>query len=343
MTAQFTSPLIAPRHPLTLWDKTLALGSLVAAAAIFLTIGWMTVEPDDPYGAVSLLAHGNALFMVLQAAGLAAVTAAVATIVAGRRLPDVGTFAVAVGLAAVSLRGETTASLLVKQADLDAGFQRMLALKFALESVAWLAVILVGVFVSAAVMRWLFTPPTSSAGPSADHAESGTWVLAGFGLPFIGDHVLRAPARCYTPPKQGLIHTVVAAGSALVVMAILSAGLSSRGIEHGQACFLVAVSVLVATRIAYRVAPVQTPLWSILAVGLFAAFGYVWSGIGAPPPGLPAHMPVSPFLRVLPVQYVAVGTAAGLAMFWHLQTGLARITERQAFRQPVRSKTGARP
>jgi hypothetical protein len=322
MTAQFTSPLIAPRHPLTLWDKTLALGSLVAAAAIFLTIGWMTVEPDDPHGAVSLLTHGSALFMVLQAAGLAAVTAAVATIVAGRKLPDVGTFAVAVGLAAVSLRGETTASLLVKQADLDAGFQRMLALK---------------------VMRWLFTPPTSSGGPSADDAESGTWVLAGFGLPFIGDHVLRAPARCYTPPKQGLIHTVVAAGSALVVMAILSAGLSSRGIEHGQACFLVAVSVLVATRIAYRVAPVQTPLWSILAVGLFAAFGYVWSGIGAPPPGLPAHMPVSPFLRVLPVQYVAVGTAAGLAMFWHLQTGLARITERQAFRQPVRSKTGARP
>jgi hypothetical protein len=342
MTSQSTSPLIAPRPPLTLWDKTLALGSLVAAGAIFLTIGWMTVEPDDPHGAVSLLTHDNAMLMVLQATGLSAVTAAIATIVAGRKLPDVGTLAVAVGLAAVSLRGETTGSLLVRQADLEAGFQRALALKFALESVAWFAVIFVGLITSAAVMRWLFTPPASTGGTGPSDAESGAWVLSGYDLPFLGDRVLRAPIGRYTTPKQGLIHTVVATGSALVVMAVLSAGLSSRGIEHGQACFLVAASVCIATRIAYRVAPVQTPLWSILAVGLFAALGYIWSGIGALPPGLPAHLPQSAFLRVLPVQYVAVGTAAGLAMLWYIQASSARITERQASRQAARGKTGAR-
>jgi hypothetical protein len=42
------------------------------------------------------------------------------------------------------------------------------------------------------------------------------------------------------------------------------------------------------------------------------------------------------------VQYVAVGTAAGLAMLWYIQASSARITERQASRQAARGKTGAR-
>jgi hypothetical protein len=330
MTANSLNPMIVPRRPLTLWDKTLALGALFAAGAIFLTLGWMTLGPEDPHGAVSLLSYGGAGVILLQAAGLAAVTATIATIVIGRRLPDVGAFAVSIGLMVVSLRGETSGYLLIRRADQITDFQRALALEFAAESVVWFAVILVGVVVSSLVMRWVFEVPRVTADEAVGNPDLGAWALAGLDIPYLREGALASPLGVFTPVRQGLAHSGLAAGGALIIMAILSAGLSSRAIEHGQACFLVALAVVLGTWMAFRLFPVQTPLWCILAVLLFALAANLWAAFATPLPNLPAHLPKSNFLRVLPVQYIAVGTAAGLAMFWYLQAGFVRIEEAKA-------------
>jgi hypothetical protein len=342
MTADSLNPMIVPRRPLSLWDKTLALGALFAAGAIFLTLGWMTLEPDDPHGAVSLVSYGGSGMVWLQAAGLAAVTATIATIVIGRRLPDVGAFAVGVGLTAVSLRGGTSEYVLIRRADQISDFQRVLALQFAGESVAWFAVIFVGVIVSSLIMRWVFEVPRVAADEAVSNPDLGAWALAGLDIPYLRDSALTSPLGVFTPVRQGLAHSAMAAAGALIIMAVLSAGLSSRAIEHGQTCFLVALAVVLGTWIAFRLFPVQTPLWCIFAVLLFALAANLWAAFAPPSPNLPAHLPKSNFLRVLPVQYIAVGTAASLAMFWYLQAGFVRPEKTEAGHASVKGKAGTK-
>jgi hypothetical protein len=286
------------RH-LSLLDKAATWVSWALAGAIFLTVGWLAMAPDDPLGAVSVLTRHGAWMMLLQAAGLAAVTAALAAVIAGRRLPEVGTLAAALGLAAVSLRGATAGSLLIEWADVAPVSQSSLPLQLALEAIAWFTIIFLARSFSIAVGQWCFG---ACPEPRRDRGDRSAGVWHG--------------------PKDsiadGLKHTLLAGGAALLTFKILSAGLSTRSVQHGQACFVVAASVCIGLYLAYWVVPVRSAVWSILSVPLLAVGGYVWARFGPAPGGLPASVPASPFLRVLPIQYISVGTAAAVAMFWYL-------------------------
>ncbi len=267
-----------------LLDRAAILAACALAGGLFLTVGWFAVHPDDPAGSVSLLTRSGALMMLIQAAALCGVAAALATLIAGRRLADVGTFAAVLGLALVSLRGATAEFLLVQSADVSAAFERGLALKFALEAVAWLVVVVVALAMSAVVMRWCF-------GVSPDRQ---------------------------TIMEHGIKHTLVATAVGLAGMTLLSTGLSTRSIQHGQVCFVVAAGVWIGTYAACRLVPVRSALWPILSVGLIALLGYVWACVRPAIPALPPAIPSSHFMRVLPVQFISVGTVAALAAFWYV-------------------------
>jgi hypothetical protein len=279
------------RH-LSILDRAATWVAWALAGTIFLTVGWFAMAPDDPLGAVSVLTRRGAWMMLLQAAGLAAVTAALATVIAGRRLPDVGTFAAAVGLAMVSLRGGTAGSLLIQWADAAPVSQSSLPIQFALEAIAWFVIVFIARGFSIGVGLWCF-------GEGSGHAE---------GEP----HSPRGGAT------HGVKHMLIAAGVALLTFKILSAGLSTRSVQHGQACFVVAASVCIGSYVAYWLVPVRSALWAILSVPFLAVGGYVWARLSPSPGGLPASVPASAFLRVLPIQYISVGTAAAVAMFWYL-------------------------
>lgn len=286
-------------HHLSFLDRAANWLAWALAGTIFLTVGWFAMAPDDPLGAVSVLTRRGAWSMLLQAAGLAAVTAALATVIAGRRLPEVGTFAAALGLAAVSLRGGTAGHLLIQWADVAPLKQSGLSLKLAMESIAWFVIIFIARGFSIAIRHWCFGG--GGAQTNEPHA------LSSDELP-----------RGATFAIHGVKHSLVAGGAALVIFKILSAGLSTRSVQHGQACFVVAASVCIALYLASWIAPVRSALWSILSVPLLAVGGYVWASFGSARDGLPASVPTSPFLRVLPIQYIAVGTAAAVTMFWYL-------------------------
>ena len=151
-----TSTMIVERREPSLLEKVAALASWVLAGAIFLTVGWMAMEPDDPLGSVSALARADGILMLIQAAVLAAVCGGLATVIAGRRMADVGTLAAALGLALVSLRGATAEYLLVQGAEISDSFERGLALSFVLEALGWFLVMIVTIGVSALVTRWCF-------------------------------------------------------------------------------------------------------------------------------------------------------------------------------------------
>lgn len=274
-------------HHLTLLDKLALWASWGVAAAIFFTLGWMAMAPDDPYGAVSLLLRGNALGMWVQAAGLAVVTSAIATVLAGRSLPYAGAFAAAIGLAVVSLRGRTAESLIIAARTSDLGTSA-LGVRMGVEALAWVGVLALALVVGEQVSRWCF----------AKAAEPGE---------------VRGQGRGGVPaPAFGLAMVAIA----LLAFNVLGAGMHSREIRHTQVCFVVAASVWLGGYFGIRIVPVRGIFWYVAAVAVMALGGYFWAALQSDGPSFPASVPPSNFLRVLPIQFVAVGVAAAITAYW---------------------------
>lgn len=298
-------------HHFSFLDRAATWVAWALAGTIFLTVGWFAMAPDDPLGAVSVLTRQGAWMMLLQTAGLAAVTAALATVIAGRRLPEVGAFAAAVGLAAVSLRGGTAGSLLIQWADAAPVSQSSLPFLLALEAMAWFVIVFMARGVSIGVGHWCF-------GASPEPRRDGGGVHTEDEDPPVSPLAKGGWRGVELGATHGIKHMLIAAGAALLTFKILSAGLSTRSVQHGQACFVVAASVCIGSYVAFWLVPVRSALWAILSVPFLAVGGYVWARLGPSPVSLPASVPASAFLRVLPIQYIAVGTAAAVAMFWYL-------------------------
>jgi len=306
------------RHHFSVFDRTATVTSWALAGALFLTVGWLTMAPDDPLGAVSVLARDGALVMIVQIAALAAVVSALATVIAGRRLVDVGTFAVALGLALVSLRGATAEYLLLQSAEVPGASQRGLALRFAVEAIGWFGVTLIAMCVASVVQRWCFAASADSFASTDRGRAATTPTLAGYDIPRISAGWLQVAPDRQTTPRDGLAHTITATAIGFAAMSVLSFGMSARSIRHGQSCFLVVAAVCIAVYVAQRAIPVRSVLWSILAVGSLALIGYLWAILRPASPGLPPNVPASHFLRILPLQFIAVGTASAVGMFWYV-------------------------
>jgi hypothetical protein len=311
------------RPHLGLWDKALTYLSWAGAGAVFLTVGWIALEPLDPLGVVSLRSGGGAMAVLFQVCAIGAVVSGLVTVVAGRKLSDVGTFAVALGMGLVALRGNTMEYVLLDWVERDAGSIGLLAPVLAMESLGWLVAIVVAVIVSGLVRGWVFGSVGCRGGDGgAMFPIPAAWDVPGLSRYFGAGEVER------TALLDGVKHTVVAAAATIVLYRVLGGGLHDRRIDHGQVCFVLAASVWLGGSIAYHVSPVRSALWSILAVGIVAVAAYliaaVTSGGGD---SLPPNIPASHYLRTLPVQYVAVGSASAVLTFWW-QWAPERLAER---------------
>lgn len=294
----------------------LTWGVYVGAGALYFTIGWIAAQPDDPLGAVSLLARHHALGAWIQIALLSAATAALATLLAGRHIPDVGIIAVGIGLAALAARGENNSYLLVRAAEQAGGPTNAIGFKLAAEAIAWFVIALIAIVSSGLAARWMRIVPHHVL-----HGESGE--LYSVSMPICADELpLRtAPAEAadrpasQTLPLAGLTHAALAAGISLVCMGIIGSQLASRAIRHGQVLFLVGASVAVGVYVAWRLAPTRSAIWSVLSVLVLALVAYAWGAVRPVDPARPPAVPVSQFLRPLPIQYIAAGMVAAVMSF----------------------------
>lgn len=290
--------------------------SLAIAGVVFLSIGWKALGPDDPLGAVSVLAHQGGALILLYAAGLSVVVAAAATTLVGKRLIDVGVFSASLGLAFASLKGGTAEQLLLARAGTSAHYEQLLAWQFALESIGWLGVLFVALLASGVITCRLKAHPGNDGG--SNESSTPTWAVpALFDLPRGARRWFGVPSYYESIPLYGLKHTAVVAGLGLLAMNVFSAGLSTRAIEHGQVCFVVAAGFFVAVYLGDRYVPVRSALWALLGVGLAAVIAYAWAALRPFDAMRPPNVPTSNYLRVLPVQFVAVGWAAALVAFWY--------------------------
>ncbi len=340
MTASSPTRLILHRPHLSLRDRAFSLAAFVVAGAIFLTLGWSLMEPVDPQGAVSALTRGGGAGLIIKAALLGAATAAAATVVAGQRLADVGTFATGLGLMLVSLRGNNAAALLTSHAS-DGGSMRTLAVWMAFESLGWCLVMGVAAAVSGFVMSRLYGGPPSEPGSELAPGEreahaclSAAWAMASLDVPKFSHRWFGTDEASLTPWRDGVRHMLIATGVAFAVTMILSAGVSSRAVRHGEACFMVAVAVFVGSRSAHALAPARSALWSLASVGVLMIFGCLYAAVSTDPGAGPAGVPASPFMRVLPLQFAAVGFAAAVLAQWSVQVRARAVESSDAATGP---------
>lgn len=309
---------------MNLADKVLLVAALAITVALFLTIGWMAIAPDDPQGAVSLVTRSDGVWMVLQAALLSAVTAAIATVMVGGKLPDVGVLASAVGFALVSLQGSTAAYLLISVTGGASGAERALAAKLAVEGGVWFALLVIAMLVSGAVTRWC----SSGVRTVALEGERRVTLndLAISECPGLARFV-RGTASEHGQPGElwnGLRTTALMVVLGLILFCILVSGTSPHIIRHGQTCFAVFAAFYIGGWIARRRFPTRTAFWGMLAVPITLTLGYGWSVVAGRTGGRYAHLaniPGSDFLRALPMTFIAVGTIAALLVHWFVHPG----------------------
>lgn len=297
-------------------DRIAVWISWAVAGGIFLTLGWLAVAPDDPLSPVSLLARTGAASAWGQSLALACVTGVAATLIAGRRVREIGVFSGAVGLVAVSFRGHTIDALLYRAADPVTWADRHVALALAAESLAWVALLAIVALLCGWIGRWCF------AEDRGDRMASRNGSPSPMGSPTSMD--IRGGWAGVIPRADGFRHAGVVLIVSLVGFRIFSTGLYSRSIQHGQVCFVVAASVALGVYVATRAFPVDSPRWSLPPAVLLGIVGYLIAGLTGGVSSLtqPTNIPGSHFLRVLPIQSVGVGVISAIATFWNLQPPL---------------------
>ncbi|MBI3833527.1 MAG: hypothetical protein HY287_04260 [Planctomycetes bacterium] len=296
---EMTGTVVSTHPSLSFFDKAANWLAWALSIALFWTLGWMALAPADPQGAVSILSRDRSTNMLLQAAGLAIAASAAGAILAGRRIRGAGTFAAAIGLVAVSLRGGTMEKLLIEKIGFN-GHPREMAISLALEAASWFAIIFCAFLVSGVMARWCY----------------GRRPLLPDGL------------------TEGAKHFGIVCATTLLAVAILSAGTSGRAITHGQSCFLVAASVAIACEIAQRIAPVESMSWALLGSGLAGILAYLWVAARGTPTEIAPWSPGSPYLRILPIQFVGMSAAAVVAMHWYLLGPISSLTHDQIEESP---------
>ncbi len=251
--------------------------------AVFVTVGWTALKPWEPQAAVSLMTQGRPIAMMVQIGLLALVMSAVAAAVAGRAHRDVGGFAIGVGLTIASFRGGSMEQLLIEFSGRSSLYPRLIA-----ESMFWVVLMIACCGVSRLVVSWLGMAKKDDIPQSADER------------------------------KQIKLHMATLFVASLVLIRLFSIGGDDRVITHGQACFAVGAGFYVAEIIAQSRFPVASPRWAVGTVPMVVLMAMLiaWVTGGAGGAGRPVPIPDSGYLRALPVNYVAFGTAAVLLSHW---------------------------
>lgn len=214
-------------------------------------------------------------------------------------------FAAAVGLSTLSVRGGTVEHLLLRRADAGAG-SGGLAVSFAGEALAWIAVFVFAGWISGRVARAL---GLTRQGETSGAATKAT-MLDGF-----------IPLREASPSSRaervtGLTHAVVAGALAAALTIVFCVDLARRPVSHGQAIFVCSASAWLATYFTFKRFPVRTALYPAAGVAAACVVGYLIAMLSGGKADLPPNLPSSPFLRALPMQAVAGAIGGALLGFW---------------------------
>ena len=307
-----------PQHGVggpTIVEKVSIRCAWLLGAVLFVTVGWIACAPVDPLGVVSIWYHAFAPGMLIQALGLALIVSVAATFIAGRSLTDIGLFSACVGLVAVTVRGNTCDVMLFDAAEQSA--VASLGLRLALECVAWCIVIMIAMVLTPIITQWSQGKEALTVTREFSPKKEVFW-MSGCCLPGRLGKLTGLAGPDVDQWHQGKLHAATVLVVGLLIESLLLKGFSNRATEHGQSLFVVAGAVAAGAYVAYRLYPVQTPLWTISGAMKLAVLRYVIAWLFPGPLDAPILLNSSPMLRVLPLHATAGGVAAAIFMFWQM-------------------------
>lgn len=290
------------------------LCALAVAAVIFWYFGWWAASSVDPEGPVSLLMVDQGVITMAELLGLAVVTSGLAVAICGAGSADRGPLAVAVGLAALGLRGAQMDSLVLYRLTTTSPNQTLLdpypAWSLIAETWLWLALIGVGLVVGRWVESW-FLPEQPGASATS----------------------VRPPIDF----KQG-VGTLAVAFFLSLGIASFTLGDGELPILKGQVYFGLIIAFLIGTLTAHWLFQTATPVWALCTVALVATVAYTY---GRPDQGVldaarqaGSYVALDDLARPLPIEYAALGGIGALfesnmmnfiAVLFGLQTPRNRI------------------
>jgi len=313
--------------PLGLIEKTRIVAAVGAAALLLYTAGWMVAEPTDPSLAVTFVRSGRAVPAVLSLwlvlALLSVVAGIIGTVIAGRRLPEAGVFAAAIGLAALSLHGGSMEVMLANEGATTTAARQTFMEYMALDCLLW-SVILAATWIAVTwAYRWVWandmTPALANpaAGVEAPTASPKTRSAPG-----------REPASSASPlvPRAGWTALIITGVVGLFVVWLTVARTPVANIHRGQTIAAVAGGLYLGALAARYFTGIAEVRWYVLAVPLVGLVAFLVGYLSSDMSWAQgtryqyyiylATTPTHDLARPLPIEYVAVGTAAVLAGFW---------------------------
>lgn len=281
-------PAIGPpaRHGLV--TRIRALTGLAVSGAIFWYVGWWVVGPNDPSGAISLLTVDHGVIAMAEMLALSVVAGALAVAVAGAGMAHHGALAIAFGLAVLNLRGGQLDVLINGRLIDGAAGSRVAAFpttELIAETFLWLALIAVGFVVG----RWVDSWHATSAGPEPVRSPK-----------------VDSPSEI----RQGVFAAAITILCAYNLFRFFG-GATDEAVLKGQVYFSVGASFLLATMLARWLCRESSRIWGLAAVGVVALAAYWFNGPTTNEltavAGTPAYLVLPPAVRVLPIEFAALG------------------------------------
>lgn len=306
-------------------DKIKAMAAMAMAVALFIGVGGPVLAPTDPMLAISMRTVPNATLAVLTVIVLSAVSALIGEVLIGRKLPDFGLFAAAVGFAGLNLRSGNMASLLIDHGATEPAERGAFFFAMVPEVWFWLAALLIG----SGVGIWMAGRLLPSAlGHATDGTDPVSVRLPGLFSLFSGSGGGDGAAR-QREIQHGLMAAATTVVVATVIVSLAATASPVAAVQTGQIYFALAAGFYIGSTVGIQVFRPLWCGWPYLGVGFLATIGYVMAKVRPGIGGLSQPLvrfadrydalpgiPPGSLSRGTPVEYAAVGLAAAVAGCW---------------------------
>jgi len=269
---------------------------LAISLALFGSIGMNVLRPWDPFGAISLLLVESKTMLMLRLIGMLIACGILSTIIVSARLPFFGVFSASVGIAWPIIKTAGMDYLMVRlQVGKEFENSQILWAYLAFETILWSIVLFILLAATLIIENWL--------NKNSEDEKSSQYQITIKAI-FAKENIF-----------NGIISTISTAIFGTILIAILAASQSK-----GQIVFATFTGMLLAAMISEQISPTNHPIWQVLAVPMVAliAYGYTWINPDRPP-GFEAVLHIAPnnLARVLPIEYIFIGTAGAVMGVWY--------------------------
>ncbi len=291
------------------------LSAMAVSVTIFWHVGRWAASPADPAAPITLMGVDQGVIAMAELLGLGVIASGLAMAICGPGSADRGALAIAIGLAALGLRGTQLDSFVLYRLGVGeepgSDVSAFPAVALVAETWLWLALIAVGFVVGKWVQSWF-------------EAE--------------GSRGAAATKSIDQPPdiRQGLGAIAVVSLVAWLIVSY-AMGDEANPLLKGQIYFCVGMAFLIGSMMANWLFRLHSRVWLLVSVALVATAAYLFAGPDAPALAAASqkgtYLVLRSVVRPLPIEYAALGAVGVL-----LENDAARMLRALFGLQPVEAR-----